>query len=181
MSGCAKRIWRSVSVMTQPSDQPTPAQPPPYPYPTSGPAYPAPPPVPYSGYSAPPPPTGPRNGLGIAALIIAIVGLFLMWSVALGVILGVVAVILGFVGYGRVKRGEANNGVVAIVGIALGFLGIVLGLAWIPIWVAIFNQIGASSYIDCLSKAGNDSAKIQQCADQFRQHLQQQYSITLTP
>ena len=86
--------------------------------------YPPPPPQPYSGFT--PPPTGPSNGLGIAALVIAIVGLVFCWTVAGGVILGVSAVIIGFVARGRVKRGEATNGGVAIAGIVLGFLAIIV-------------------------------------------------------
>ncbi|MBV8927948.1 MAG: DUF2156 domain-containing protein, partial [Mycobacteriaceae bacterium] len=41
-------------------------------------------------------------------------------SVVLGVILGIVAVVIGFAARGRVKRGEANNGGIAIAGIVLG-------------------------------------------------------------
>ena len=64
--------------------------PPPPPYGAYPGGYP-PPPQPYSGFA--PPPTGPRNGLGIAALVIAIVGLVFCWTVAGGVILGLTAVI----------------------------------------------------------------------------------------
>ena len=93
-----------------PRDTPPPAAPPPpppsqqppqqyqYPYPPApygGGGYPPPPPQPYAGYT--PPPTGPRNGLGVASLVIAIVGLLSSFSVAGGVILGIVAVIIGFV------------------------------------------------------------------------------------
>ena len=39
------------------------------------------------------------------------------------IVLGVVAVVFGFLGRGRVKRGTANNGGVAIAGIVLGALG----------------------------------------------------------
>ena len=88
--------------------------------------YPPPPPPPYGGYPGypgysgypGPPQSEPKNGLGLAALILAIIGLLLCWSVAGGIVLGVVAVILGFLGRGRVKRGEADNGGVAIAGIA---------------------------------------------------------------
>ena len=94
---------------------------PPYPPPQGGGypgAYPPPPPAPYAGYA--PPPVGPKNGLGIAALIVAIIGLVFCWTVVGGIILGVVAVIIGFLARGRVNRGEASNGGVAIAGIVLG-------------------------------------------------------------
>lgn len=146
------------------------------PYPGS---YPPPPPQPYSGYA--PPPIGPRNGLGIAALVVAIVGLVFCWTVVGGVILGVAAVILGFVARGRVKRGEATNGGVAIAGIVLGFLAIIVSLVFIPIWIGMFDEVGGSNYVDCLSKAGSDEQAIQKCADEFRQHVENQFSVTLTP
>ena len=156
------------------------SEPPPPPqygaYPVS---YPPPPPQPYSGFA--PPPMGPRNGLGIAALVIAIIGLVFCWTVAGGVILGVVAVIIGFVARGRVTRGEASNGGVAIAGIVLGFLAIIVSLVFIPIWIGVFNEVGGSSYVDCLSKAGSDNQAVQKCADQFRDRVQNQFSITVTP
>ncbi|HUO38809.1 MAG TPA: DUF4190 domain-containing protein [Mycobacterium sp.] len=161
------------------------SEPPSYgPYPGSGPypggGYPAPPPQPYSGWT-PLPPTRPRNGLGTWSLIVAIVAVVLVWTVIGGVILGIVAAVLGFIGYGHVKRGQANNGGVAIAGIVLGIMAIVGGLAFIVIWVAVFNQVGGSTYVDCLKNAGQDQAKIQQCADQFKKHIQNQFSVTLTP
>ena len=114
-------------------------------------------------------------------MVIAIVGLLFVWSVVGGVILGIVAVAIGFAARGRVKRGEANNGGVAIAGIVLGILGIIGGLAFIAIWVGVFNQVGGGTYVDCVKNAGNDQTKIQQCADQFKQHIENQFSVTLTP
>jgi hypothetical protein len=159
------------------------SQPPPPPPPPYG-GYPGgfqpPPPQPYpAGFV--PPPTGPRNGLGVAALVVAIIGLVFCWTVAGGVILGVVAVIMGFVGRGRVTRGQATNGGVAIAGIVLGILAIIVSLVFIWIWVGLFDKVGGSSYVDCLSKAGSDNVAVQKCADQFRQQVQNQLSVTVTP
>ena len=157
------------------------SEPPPPPPPQWGPypgSYPPPPPQPYAGYNAP---VGPRNGLGIAALVVAIIGLVFCWTVAGGVILGVAAIILGFVARGRVKRGEATNGGVAIAGIVLGFLAIIVSLVFIPIYIGMFEEVGGSDYVDCLSKAGSDQQAVQKCADQFREHVENQFSVTLTP
>src|ERR1700758_888083 len=112
--------------MSGPTNQPQPP-PPPWSQPP-GAGYPAPPSMPY--YSQ-----APRNGLGVAALILAIVGLLLCWSVVGGVMFGIVAAVMGFIARGRVKRGEANNGGVALAGVVLGFLSIVAGLVFILIWV----------------------------------------------
>jgi hypothetical protein len=142
-------------------------------------SYPPPPPQPYSGYA--PPPVAPKNGLGIAALVVAIIGLVFCWTVVGGVILGVSAVIIGFVARGRVKRGQATNGGVAIAGIVLGFLAIIVSLVFIPIWIGMFEGMGGTDYVDCVSKAGQDPDAIQKCADQFRERVENQFSVTITP
>jgi Domain of unknown function (DUF4190) len=127
------------------------------------------------------PPAGPKNGLGIAALVIAIIALVFVWSVFGGIIGGIVAVIIGFLGYGRAKRGEATNGGVAIAGIVLGFVAIIVSLVFIPIWIAFFNEIGIADYTDCLIRAGSDQEAVQRCADQFQEHIENEFSITITP
>lgn len=126
-------------------------------------------------------PVAPKNGLGIAALVLAIVGLVLCWTVAGGIILGLCAVIIGFVARGRVKRGEATNGGVAIAGVVLGIVAIVAALVFIPIYIGLFNQVGGTDYVDCLSRAGADSEAAQRCADEFSQRVEEKFSITMTP
>jgi hypothetical protein len=163
-------------------ETPPPSQPAPWPPPPQYGAYPGsypPPAQPYAGYA--PPPTGPRNGLGITALVLAIIGLVFCWTVVGGIILGLCAIIIGLVARGRVKRGQATNGGVAIAGIVLGFLAIIVSLVFIPIWYGVFEEVGGTDYVDCLSKAGSDQQAIQQCADQFRERVETQFSITVSP
>ncbi|MDF6020570.1 DUF4352 domain-containing protein [Streptomyces sp. JH34] len=72
-----------------------------------------------------------RNGLGIAALVLGIIGSvsglipLLFW---LAGILGLIALILGLSGRGRVKRGEATNKGVTTFGAALGLLALILSV-----------------------------------------------------
>lgn len=154
---------------------------PPYPY-----SY---PPGPYTGGYPPPPssygdyyPTPPiiRNGLGVGSLVVAIFGLLGSFSVAGGIILGIAAVILGLLGRNRVRKGEANNGGVALAGIILGVLAIIAGLVFIAIWVGMFKEVGAGGYFDCLQQAGQDRTQVQECSDQFRQSVENQLSQTRT-
>ena len=175
--------------------------PPPYPYPPApyqggpyqGGPYPGGPyhGGPYQGGYPPPPmqygdyypagPAAPKNGLGTAALVIAIVALISSVSVVGGILLGVVAVILGFIARGRVKSCEANNGGVALAGIILGIISIIAGLAFIAIWVGLFREVGAGGYIDCLQRAGQDSAAVQQCSDEFRESMTSRFTDAPTP
>ena len=109
--------------------------------------------------------------------MLAIVGLVLCWTVAGGVVLGVLAVILGFVGRGRVKRGEADNGGIAIAGIVLA----ASSRSW-PDWsssrsdVGLFNEVGGADYVDCVTRAGSDQQAVEECADEFTQRVEDQFS-----
>ena len=154
---------------------------PPYPYPyqpaASPGGYPLPPP--YGGY--PPRAAAPRNGLGIASLVLAVIGLLSVATVFAPIALGLVAVIFGFLGHARAKRGTANNGGVAIAGIVLGALAIVVGLAFIAIWTTVWEDVRGGDYIDCTQKAGSNHVLQQHCADQFRQSVQDRLNVTLTP
>ena len=154
---------------------------PPYPYAYPPGPYPGnypPPPVPYGGYPVPLP---PRNGLGTAALVVGVVALVGSFSIAGGIILGIAAVVLGFAGRARAKRGEATNGGVALAGIVVGVVAIIAGLVFIAFWVGLFNQMGAGDYFDCLQDAGQDKAKVQMCSEQFRESVEDRFTVTRTP
>ncbi|MFF8833591.1 DUF4190 domain-containing protein [Streptomyces sp. NPDC015131] len=106
-----------------------PAQPPPVPgmygYPAVPPGhagYPG-----YAGYAPYGWQQAPSNGLGIAALVLGILGvvLFCLWG--LGIVLGVLALIFGIIGRGKARRGEADNHGMALAGIILGSIAIVVG------------------------------------------------------
>lgn len=92
------------------------------PYPGSG---------PYGGAPAPQPQTPIRNGLGTAALVLGIIGALsglipiLFW---LAGVLGVIALVLGLAGRGRVKRGEAVNKGVTTTGAVLGIVSLILSV-----------------------------------------------------
>jgi hypothetical protein len=133
----------------------------------------------YGGYQPPPP--GPRNGLGIAALVVAILGLVFCWTVIGGVVLGVVAVIIGIIGRGRAKRGQATNGGVAIAGVLLGVLAVIVSLVFIPIWVGVFSEVGGTDYLDCVARAGSDPKAVEGCVNQLQERVETQFSITPTP
>ena len=86
-----------------------------------------------------------------------------------------------YIARGRVKSGEANNGGVALAGIILGIISIIAGLAFIAIWVGLFREVGAGGYIDCLQRAGQDSAAVQQCSDEFRESMTSRFTDAPTP
>ena len=130
--------------------------------------------MPYGTY--PGAPAAPRNGLGIAALVTAIVAVISSFTIFGGIALGVVAVILGVIAKGRVKRGEADNGGVALAGILLGVAAIVVSVAFMVFGVWVFKTVGGGDYVDCVQQAGEDQAKVEQCTEDFRQSVENRFS-----
>ncbi|MFD0022494.1 DUF4190 domain-containing protein [Streptomyces sp. NPDC058382] len=82
----------------------------------------------------------PANGLGVAALVLGIIAVAGFCAYGLGVILGVLALIFGLIGRGRVNRGEADNGGMALAGIILGSIGIVFSGAFLGLVIWAWNN-----------------------------------------
>lgn len=118
------------------------------------------------------PQVGPRNGLGSAALIMAMLALVFSWSIIGGIVGGLIAVVLGFAGRGRAGRGDADNGAIANAGIGLGALAVVVGVAFIPIWIGFLSEAGIGDYVDCMQKAGTDRPAQVQCENSFREQVE---------
>jgi Septum formation/Protein of unknown function (DUF2510) len=71
----------------------------------------------------------PRDGLGLAAFSLGVIGSILAFTSPLIFgILGIVGMILGFLGRDRAKRGEATNGRTALWGIILSALAVVISV-----------------------------------------------------
>ena len=127
-------------------------------------------------------PPRPKNGMGTAALILGILG-FLGSFVVIGIVLDLLAIVFGFIGRGRAKRGQATNGGAAMVGIVLGVLGILLAILVAVVFgsaVYAFLNFGGGQTLqqfqDCLSQAQNapSPAAVQQAVEQCNQQFQQQ-------
>lgn len=138
--------------------------------PPGQPGYGAPPPS--GGYGAPPPGSGavPRNGLGIAALVLGLLALFSSWTVVGGILFGLLAIVLGVIGRGRAKRGEANNGGLALAGIILGALGLLISIGLIALGASLLNSDSVQNLQECLEQATTD-AEVQQCQTDLQENL----------
>ncbi|WP_370412264.1 DUF4190 domain-containing protein [Streptomyces fradiae] len=93
---------------------------------------------------APQPPfPQPSNGLGVAALVLGIVGLvtaiipFLFW---LGAILGLLALIFGIVGTARAGKGLATNKGMAVTGLVLGVLAMIVAVVWVIVFATAVKE-----------------------------------------
>ena len=129
-----------------------------------------PPPMPYGDYHQAAP-AAPKNGLGIAALVVAVIALLGSFTIVGGILGGVIALILGVIGRSRAKSGEATNGGVALAGTILGAIAIIVGLGFIPIYVGLFNDIGGGNYLECLQRSGQNNTAVEQCSNELRQTM----------
>lgn len=117
------------------------------------------PPPGQGGYGGPP---AKKNGLGVASLILGIIGLVLSIFLV-GALFGIVAVILGFIGRGNVKRGEADNGGQALAGIITGALSVVAAIVFGLIYFNVFGD-----YASCVADA-ETQAEVRACEQRFEE------------
>ncbi|OEU87184.1 hypothetical protein DB35_27210 [Streptomyces abyssalis] len=111
-------------------------------------------------------PRPPRNGMGVAALTLGLAGALLFWTVLGGIVLGLLALIFGIVGFRRGKRGEATNGTLAAVGAVIGALALVGSSAVLVFVVSVVSSGDYSELEDCMQGA-NTTAQQEQCERDF--------------
>ncbi|WP_248965450.1 DUF4190 domain-containing protein [Sphaerisporangium perillae] len=107
----------------------------------------------------------PRNGLGLAALICAIIGClcgFVPIAFILGGPLAVVAIARGIAGMGRVRRGVATNSRTTNIGVVPGILALIMAFNGACITFTVVNEFGKTvngisrdnqQCLDCVKKA----------------------------
>lgn len=126
-----------------------------------------PPPGAPQGWTAYPPGYGQakQNGLGVAALVLGILGL-LSSVFLIGGVLGALAVVFGFIGRGKAKRGEADNGGVALAGIITGALGVLVAILVVGSIALLANNKDFKNLTDCLRSADNQQEQTD-CQNEF--------------
>jgi Domain of unknown function (DUF4190) len=113
----------------------------------------------------------PRNGAGVAALVLGVVGLvltLLVLSAPLGGLLGLLAVILGIIGIRRAGRREATNRGQAVSGLITGILALALGVL-LTVRIGAYLQDHGSDFRNlgrCLNAATTDQERTA-CTDTF--------------
>lgn len=112
------------------------------------------------------PPEG-RNLLGLAGLLVGVAAVLTSVTVAGGVVLGVVAVLLAVAGRRRVRAGEATNPRVATAGLVVGIVGIAFGVAAGIGLTWLFTSPNVQQYLHCATAAGDDRAQLTQCGHTY--------------
>lgn len=116
---------------------PPPTEPPPY----GAPVYGAPA---YGG------PVVARNGFGTTALVLGILATLGSLFVLPGIVLGIIAIVFGFLGRRRAKRQQATNGGAALAGLISGAVGLAISVAII---VVFLGSDRGRAYLTCVRDA----------------------------
>ncbi|WP_327148999.1 DUF4190 domain-containing protein [Nocardia sp. NBC_01329] len=148
------------------------------------PGYPAPGPGPYPGPGGQPEywqESPKRKGMAIAALVLGILGVLSFWTIAGGILFGLIAVILGVIALVKAKRGTGGGGIMAVIGLILGLLAIVGVIVVAIVGWGIWSDSGGRDFVDCVSNANGDQTAVSQCEDEFNQRIEDQYGVTIAP
>ncbi|AQU65128.1 DUF4190 domain-containing protein [Streptomyces niveus] len=122
-------------------------------------------------YTAPEPAPARSNPLAVAALVLGIIACLLFWTIAGGIVLGLLAVVLGIMGIRRARGGRAPHRTMSIVGVVLGALGLVVSTVLVVIGVSLLNSDEFENFGDCMRQADSQSEK-DQCAEDFSKDVE---------
>jgi hypothetical protein len=111
-------------------------------------------------------------GMAITALVLGILAVLLSWAIIGGIVLGLVAIVLGVVAARRARRGLAGGRGMAIAGVVLGIVGLLINVGLIGLSVSLLNSSDFKSFRQCMQDANGDRAKIQHCQAEFKRNVQ---------
>lgn len=118
-------------------------------------------------------PTGPLpSGMAVASLILGVLGILSAFFL-IGGLLGLIALILGLVALGKIKRGLAGGRGMAIAGIVTGVIALLLSIVVVVSVGAFFaeNKDEFSNLAECVEAAGDDQAAVQACQEDFARSI----------
>ena len=123
-----------------------------------------------------PPASSATNGAAVAALIIGLLSLLIGWIPFIGLIAvvgGLIALILGFIGRGKVKKQQASGKGMATTGIVTGILAILLGIASTLIPVLFFSSFveEMEEFTACVDAGGSEEQCFEEHAPGWMQRL----------
>ncbi|MFJ8659724.1 DUF4190 domain-containing protein [Streptomyces sp. NPDC093795] len=108
--------------------------------------------------------------MAIAALVLGIVALLLFWTVFGGIVLGLLAVVLGIVGARKARGGRAPHGKMSIVGAVLGAVGLIASAVILAIGASILGSDEFKNFDECVQHAETQSER-DACANDFNKDV----------
>ncbi|MDX3378503.1 DUF4190 domain-containing protein [Streptomyces sp. ME02-6991-2A] len=119
-------------------------------------------------YGAPEP--ARSNGFAVTALVLGLLACLFFWTVAGGLLLGLLALVFGILGALRARQGRAPRKGMAIAGAVLGALGLIGSAIVLIIGISVVNSGSFQDFEDCMQSA-NSSAEEDRCAEDFGESL----------
>jgi hypothetical protein len=121
-----------------------------------------------------------RRGLGAPALVLGVLAAGTCWTGWAGVVLGLFAVAAGYLGARRAFRRLATDGAASLGGLALGVVGLVVGV--VVVWPTLFGtgNFGDGLTLDqCLQQA-NGAFQMHLCKSQHITEFNQRFPDNAT-
>ena len=121
-----------------------------------------------------------RFGMGTPALVLGVLSAGTCWTGWAGVVLGLFAVAAGYLGARRAFKGLATDGAAALGGLALGLVGLVVGV--VVVWPTLFGtgNFGDGLTLDqCLQQA-NGAFQMHMCKSQHIAEFNQRFPNAAT-
>ncbi|MBF6356743.1 DUF4190 domain-containing protein [Nocardia higoensis] len=122
-----------------------------------------------------------RTGLALTTLVLGILALVSFWTVVGGYLLGVLGIVFGIVAAVKARNGSAGGMGMTITGLVLSVLALIGATLFVIVGWSLFVDVGGKDLVDCLNKAGNDQAAIDECERRWTENIEDRFSITLTP
>lgn len=106
------------------------------------------------------------NGFAVTALVLGLLACLFFWTVAGGLVLGLLAIVFGIIAVLRTRQGRAPRRVMAIVGAVLGGLGLIGSVIVLIVGISLFNSDEFKNFDDCMSQADSQTEE-DRCTDDF--------------
>ncbi|MER7515524.1 DUF4190 domain-containing protein [Streptomyces sp. NPDC126499] len=106
------------------------------------------------------------SGLAIASLVLGVAAILLFWTVFGGIVLGLLALVLGIIGARKARRGDGGHGTMSLIGAVLGALGLLASAVILAIGASILDSDEFKNLEDCVEHA-KTQAERDACARDF--------------
>ncbi|PVY97313.1 hypothetical protein [Actinomycetospora cinnamomea] len=116
-----------------------------------------------------------RNGMGTPALVLGLLAVATSWTGWAGVVLGLPAVVAGFLGARRAFRNLATDGAASLGGFVTGLAGLVVGA--VMVWPTLFGTggFGDGLTLDQCMAQSTTAREMHMCKSQHLAEFNQRY------
>jgi hypothetical protein len=120
-------------------------------------------------------PPAQRNGMGTPALVLGLLAAATCWTGWAGVVLGLPAVVAGFLGARRAFRNLATDGAASLGGLVAGLVGLVVGA--VIVWPTLFGTggFGDGLTLDQCMAQSSTAREMHMCKSQHLAEFNERY------